>query len=147
MGASVISVPDANDSSAKKGETVADAAKVISDYADLIVIRHPTPGSAAEAASKSKVPVVNAGDGDREHPTQALLDLFTIRHERGRIESMRIAMVGDLKFGRTVHSLALVLTLWPGIKIDLVSPAVRMGPSCMSRSRTSFRSPAIRSQG
>jgi len=131
MGGGVISVPDANDSSAKKGETVADAVRVMSGYCDLIVVRHPIVGSAAEAARTSLVPIVNAGDGDREHPSQALLDLYTIRKERGEIEGAQVALVGDLRFGRTVHSLALALALWPGIKIYLVAPAILATPTAV----------------
>ncbi len=109
-----------------KGESLYDTARVLSGYSDVIAMRHPEPGSVAEFAQGSRVPVINGGDGANEHPTQALLDLYTIRSElasRGReLDDLRIAMVGDLRFGRTVHSLARLLQLYPGIQISLVSP-------------------------
>jgi len=109
-----------------KGESLYDTARVLSGYSDVIAMRHPEPGSVAEFAQGSRVPVINGGDGANEHPTQALLDLYTIRSElasRGRgLDDLRIAMVGDLRFGRTVHSLARLLQLYPGIHISLVSP-------------------------
>jgi len=110
-----------------KGESLQDTARVLSGFSDVICMRHPDAGSVAEFASASRVPVMNGGDGANEHPTQALLDLYTIRKEmavNGRdIDSLRIAMVGDLKFGRTVHSLCKLLCLYKNIKVVLVSPA------------------------
>jgi len=130
MGGNVVSVADAKASSARKGETLADAVRVLSAYCDLIVLRHPRAGSAAEAAAVSRVPVINGGDGPRQHPTQTLLDLYTINKERGGgIEGARVALVGDLRFGRPAHSLALGLAKWPGIKLDLVSPRLLAMPA------------------
>ncbi len=109
-----------------KGESLKDTARVLSGYSDIICMRHPTEGSVAEFASASRVPVVNGGDGHNEHPTQALLDLYTIQRELkgsgGNLDSFRIAMIGDLKFGRTVHSLARLLCLFDPSRIVLVSP-------------------------
>ncbi|MDR7417377.1 MAG: aspartate carbamoyltransferase [Armatimonadota bacterium] len=110
LGGQVISVAEARtSSSAAKGETLYDTGKMIESYAHVAVIRHPAVGSAQELAEGAAIPVINGGDGAGEHPTQALLDLYTIKKERGRIEGLTVAMVGDLKHGRTVHSLATVL--------------------------------------
>jgi aspartate carbamoyltransferase catalytic subunit len=110
LGGSVISSPDMQaSSSAAKGETIADTAKVVSQYADLIVIRHPWDGSARVAARHSHVPVINAGDGSHEHPTQTLCDLYTLMKEKGQIKGLTVALCGDLRFGRTVHSFAAAL--------------------------------------
>lgn len=109
-----------------KGESLRDTARVLSGFSDVICMRHPVAGSVAEFASTSRVPVLNGGDGSNEHPSQALLDLYTIKKEltgRGRgIDGLRIAMIGDLRYGRTVHSLARLLTLFEGIQVVLVSP-------------------------
>jgi aspartate carbamoyltransferase catalytic subunit len=110
-----------------KGESLYDTARVLSGYSDVIVMRHPTSGSVAEFASASRVPVINGGDGSNEHPSQALLDLYTIRKEirhKGRdgIDGLRIAMIGDLKFGRTVHSLCRLLSLFQDVHLTLISP-------------------------
>jgi aspartate carbamoyltransferase catalytic subunit len=122
LGGDVLSVAEAaKSSSAAKGETLADAARVISGYADVIVQRHPEIHSAHEAAKGATVPLVNAGDGSHEHPTQALLDLYTIQRERGQIDGLRIGMAGDLKYGRTVHSLARALAHWD-VTLTLASP-------------------------
>ncbi|MEM7802725.1 MAG: aspartate carbamoyltransferase, partial [Chloroflexota bacterium] len=96
-------------SSVSKGETLADTMRVLEQYADVIVLRHPQVGAAAQAAEAASVPILNAGDGPGEHPTQALLDLYTIQKELGKIDGLKIAMVGDLRFGRTVHSLTKLL--------------------------------------
>jgi aspartate carbamoyltransferase catalytic subunit len=110
LGGGVISTENAREfSSAIKGETVEDTIRIVSGYADAIVIRHHERGAAERAAAVSTVPILNAGDGPGEHPTQALLDLYTIRHELGRIDGLKIALVGDLKYGRTARSLALLL--------------------------------------
>lgn len=109
-------------SSLAKGETLEDTIRVVSGYCDLIVIRHPDEGSAAIAASCASKPVINAGDGPGEHPTQALLDLFTIFEERKHVDGITIAMVGDLKHGRTVHSLAKLLTLYGNIHLVCIAP-------------------------
>jgi aspartate carbamoyltransferase catalytic subunit len=129
LGGSVISTENAREfSSAIKGETVEDTIMMASGYADAIVIRHYEQGAASRAAAVSPVPVLNAGDGPGEHPTQALLDLYTIKHELGRIEDLRIALVGDLKYGRTARSLALLTRLTKGIELVFVSPPqVAMG--------------------
>lgn len=123
LGGQVISTENAGQfSSAIKGETLMDSIKVISGYADIIVLRHPEAGSAKEAAKVSSVPIINAGDGDGEHPTQALLDLYTIKKELGQIDNLKIGMVGDLLYGRTIHSLIYLLSLNFNIEIFLVSP-------------------------
>lgn len=113
-------------SAISKGESLYDTARVLSGYSDAIVMRHPEAGSVAEFAAASRVPVINGGDGTNEHPSQALLDLYTIQKElqdRGRsVDGMRIAMIGDLKYGRTVHSLCKLLNLFSNLKVVLVSP-------------------------
>jgi aspartate carbamoyltransferase catalytic subunit len=129
LGGDVISAASAaKTSSAAKGETPADAARVVSGYAHLIVQRHPEILSAKQAAEGATVPVINAGDGSHEHPTQALLDLYTIQNERGQIDGLHIAMVGDLRYGRTVHSLSKALTHW-NVTLTLISPqSLQMPP-------------------
>ena len=123
LGGSVLSVENARDSSsAVKGESIADTIRVVSGYADAIAIRHFEEGTAAAAAACSPVPVLNAGDGIGEHPTQALADGYTIRRELGRLHSLRVALVGDLLYGRTIHSLLPLLAMYPGQEIVLVSP-------------------------
>ena len=123
LGGQVISTESAGQfSSAIKGETLIDSIKVISGYSDIIVLRHQESGSAKEAAKVSSVPIINAGDGDGEHPTQALLDLYTIKKELGQIDNLKIGMVGDLLYGRTIHSLIYLLSLSSNIEIFLVSP-------------------------
>ena len=109
-------------SSLAKGETLEDTIRVIDDYADIIVLRHPELGSAARAANVANKPVINGGDGPGEHPSQSLLDLYTIKKERGKIEETTVAFVGDLKHGRTVHSLTELLTNFEGITLVLASP-------------------------
>ncbi|MEK7152386.1 MAG: aspartate carbamoyltransferase, partial [Patescibacteria group bacterium] len=109
-------------SSATKGETIEDSTRVIAGYADMIVMRHKENGAAERAASVSNVPVINAGDGTGEHPTQSLLDLYTIRHELGRLKDLTIVAVGDLKHGRTVRSLVQLLALYPNNQVTFVSP-------------------------
>lgn len=123
LGGSVLSVENARDSSsAVKGETIADTVRVVSGYADAIVIRHFLEGTARAAAEASPVPVINAGDGAGEHPTQALADTYTIQHELGRLDHLRVVLVGDLLYGRTIHSLLPLLAQFPGLEVDLVSP-------------------------
>jgi len=127
LGGHVVSVAEARtSSSAAKGETLADTARTVSAYADVIVIRHPAVGSARELAEAAPVPVINAGDGTGEHPTQALLDLYTIERERGRLDGLRIGLVGDLKNGRTVHSLAQALAYWQVSFVFVAPPPLRM---------------------
>jgi aspartate carbamoyltransferase catalytic subunit len=111
-------------SSAIKGETLEDTIRMVSTYADLIVLRHDQEGAAARAAAVSSVPVVNAGDGPGEHPTQALLDLYTIERELGHVEGVHIAFCGDLRFGRTARSLALLMALYPDVRMTFVAPDV-----------------------
>lgn len=123
LGGNVISTENAREfSSAVKGETLADSIRIISSYADAIVIRHYDEGAARIASSVSKVPVINAGDGKGQHPTQALLDLYTIYREFGRLNNLKIAMVGDLASGRTVRSLCYLLGKFPGNEIIFLSP-------------------------
>lgn len=123
LGGSVISAEGIQFSSISKGETIEDTIRVIGGYADIIAMRHPEVGSADRAASVSPIPFINAGDGPGQHPTQALLDLYTIQKERGSIDGLHVAMVGDLKFGRTVHSLTQLLSLFPSVHFTFVAPA------------------------
>src|SRR6516162_9944595 len=109
LGGAVISSPDMHASSAAKGESLADTARVVSSYADVIVLRHPSDGAARVAAEYAPVPVINAGDGSREHPTQTLCDLYVLRRKKGHLKGLTVALCGDLKFGRTVHSLIYAL--------------------------------------
>ena len=111
-------------SSAMKGETLEDTIRMVCAYADVIVLRHDHEGAAAQAAAVATVPIINGGDGPGEHPTQALLDLFTIERELGRVDGIHVAICGDLRFGRTARSLARLLTLYEGITISFVAPAV-----------------------
>ena len=106
LGARVIGFPDSRNTSVTKGETLEDTIRIVSNYVDMIVMRHPVEGAAAIAASVSPVPVVNAGDGSNQHPTQTLLDMYSIRQTQGKLDGLTINMVGDLKYGRTVHSLS-----------------------------------------
>ncbi len=123
LGGAVIGTENAGEfSSAAKGETLEDSIRVVAGYADVIVIRHPEVGSAARAAAVSTVPVINAGDGAGQHPTQALLDAYTIRRETGGLDGKKVALVGDLKNGRTARSLAYLLAKFDGAAITLVSP-------------------------
>jgi aspartate carbamoyltransferase catalytic subunit len=123
LGGSVVTTESAlHFSSATKGETLQDTIKVISGYADVIVLRHYEEGSAKIASEASSVPIINAGDGIGEHPTQALLDLYTIKKELGKIDNLKIALIGDLLYGRTIHSLIYLLALYKRVKIFLVSP-------------------------
>lgn len=121
LGGSVIGFAGTEATSVVKGETLADTIRMVSGYADAIVLRHPREGAAKMAAQFSDVPVLNAGDGAGQHPTQTMLDLFTIRAELGRLEGLNISLVGDLRYGRTVHSLAIALAKF-GNTINLVSP-------------------------
>ena len=122
LGGSVIGFSDAQNSSSSKGESVADTAKVISCYADIIAMRHPKEGAPKVASMNASIPVINAGDGGHNHPTQTLADLLTIYREKGRLNDLTIGLCGDLKFGRTVHSLINALARYTGIKIVLISP-------------------------
>ena len=121
LGGTSIGVAEPKVSSIKKGENLADTVRVVENYADVIALRHPLEGAARLAAEFSQVPIINAGSGAEEHPTQALLDLYTISKEKGGIDGLNIALVGDLRYGRTVHSLAYALSLYK-VKLYLVSP-------------------------
>ncbi|PCH60784.1 MAG: aspartate carbamoyltransferase [SAR86 cluster bacterium] len=137
LGGYVREISDVKTSSISKGESLYDTARVISGYSDIIVMRHPQVGSVSEFAKASRVPVINGGDGPNEHPSQALLDLYTIKHELQshdrEIDGMSIAMVGDLKHGRTVHSLSQLLLLYNNLTITLISPReLRMPQSIVS---------------
>lgn len=122
LGASVISSPVDEASSSKKGESVSDTVRMVQNYADIIVIRHYIEGAARRAAEVSTKPVINAGDGSNQHPTQTMLDLYTIKKEIGKIDGLKIGMMGDLKYGRTVHSLAKALSLFENVTIFCIAP-------------------------
>lgn len=122
LGGNVIGFSDANSSSASKGESVSDTIRVISCFADICAMRHPKEGAAMVAASKSSIPVINAGDGGHQHPTQTLTDLLTIRSLKGRLNQFTIGLCGDLKFGRTVHSLINALSRYDDIHFVFISP-------------------------
>lgn len=122
LGGSVLGFHSADSSSAAKGESVSDTIRVISCYADICAMRHPKEGAPLVASQRSKIPVINAGDGGHQHPTQTLTDLFTIRSLRGEIKELTIGLCGDLKFGRTVHSLINALVRYPNIRFVLISP-------------------------
>ena len=122
LGGKVLGFPDAGVSSASKGETVADTIRIISCYADIAAMRHPKEGAPLRASLYSKIPVINAGDGGHSHPTQTLLDMMTIRRRKGRLDNLTIGFCGDLKFGRTVHSLIKSLARYDNIKFVLISP-------------------------
>ena len=122
LGGKVLGFSDANSSSASKGESVSDTIRVISCYADICAMRHPKEGAPMVAASKSGIPVINAGDGGHQHPTQTLTDLLTIRSMKGRLGNFTIGLCGDLKFGRTVHSLINALMRYEGIHFVFISP-------------------------
>ena len=128
LGGSVIPINEVKYSSVTKGESLADTVRTLECYADVIVLRHPETGSAAIAAKAAKKPVINAGDGVGEHPTQALLDTFTIMEELGRLDNLNVTMLGDLKYGRTVHSLARLLSTYDRIKLNYVSPDILKMP-------------------
>jgi aspartate carbamoyltransferase catalytic subunit len=139
LGGGVISVADAAASSVAKGETIADTVRIVESYADLIVLRHPWDGAAKVAADYAHVPVINAGDGAHEHPTQTLLDLYTIRREKGKLEGVNVALVGDLRHGRTVHSLAFGLARF-GAKVTLVAPeGLELPKHLLARLEQEFR--------
>ncbi len=128
LGGQVIGFSDAGSSSAAKGESVSDTIRVISCYADICAMRHPKEGAPMVAAGKSSIPVINAGDGGHQHPTQTLTDLLTIRSLKGRLDHFTIGLCGDLKFGRTVHSLINALVRYEGIKFIFISPRELMVP-------------------
>lgn len=127
LGGNVISLGSVESSSVAKGESLSDTVRTVSQYSDAIVIRHPRTGSAKEAADAVSIPVINAGDGTGQHPTQALLDLYTIKKELGSLKHLSVSMVGDLKYGRTVHALAELLSLYQA-RFYFVSPAALRMP-------------------
>lgn len=122
LGGQVLGFSEASSSSASKGESVGDTAAIVSGYADIIAMRHPKEGAPLIASSKSSVPVINAGDGGHFHPTQTLTDLFTIKREKGGYDNLTIGLCGDLKYGRTVHSLIAAMSRYSGVKFVLISP-------------------------
>lgn len=122
LGGNVLGFSEASSSSVSKGETVADTIQVVGCYADIIAMRHPKEGAPYVASVKSTVPIINAGDGGHNHPTQTLTDLLTIKYEKGRLDNLTIGLCGDLKFGRTVHSLITAMARYNNIKIVLISP-------------------------
>lgn len=122
LGGSVIGFSEASSSSAAKGESMADTAKILSCYADIMAIRHPLAGAPFVASQAASIPVINGGDGQHNHPTQTLADLLTISRELGRLDNMTIGLCGDLKYGRTVHSLIEAMSRYPGIRFVLISP-------------------------
>lgn len=135
LGGSVIPINEVRYSSVSKGESLPDTVRTLEAYSDVIVLRHPETGAAATAAKYCRKPIINAGDGIGEHPTQALLDLFTIREELGRVDGLTVTMLGDLKYGRTVHSLSRLLALY-GVKLNYVSPdTLRMPPALVEELR------------
>ena len=122
LGGKVLGFSSANSSSAAKGESVADTVRTVECYADIIAMRHPKEGAATVAAAKVACPLINAGDGGHQHPTQTLTDLMTIRRRKGRLSGLTIGLCGDLKFGRTVHSLIKSLSRYEGMRFILISP-------------------------
>ena len=122
LGGKVLGFSSANSSSAAKGESVADTVRTVSCYADICAMRHPKEGAPLVASMASEIPVINAGDGGHQHPTQTLTDLLTIRSLKGRLDNITIGLCGDLKFGRTVHSLIEALVRYEGVKFVLISP-------------------------
>ena len=143
LGGSVIPINNVSYSSVTKGESLPDTVRTLEAYADVVVLRHPEIGSSALAAKYAKKPVINAGDGAGEHPTQALLDLFTIREELGKVDGLTITMMGDLKYGRTVHSLSRLLTLFD-VKLNYVAPDMLRMPEGIVAEIDEERHPAGR---
>ncbi|MDD3221354.1 MAG: aspartate carbamoyltransferase [Clostridia bacterium] len=129
LGGNVLGFASGNDSSASKGESVADTIRVVSCYSDIVAMRHPKEGAALVAATHASVPVINAGDGGHQHPTQTLTDMLTIHSLKGHLDNLTIGLCGDLKFGRTVHSLISSLVRYPGVKFVLISPEELTVPS------------------
>ena len=129
LGGNVLGFSEASSSSASKGESVADTAAIVAGYADIIAMRHPKEGAPLMATTTSSVPIINAGDGGHHHPTQTLTDLLTIKREHGRLENLTVGLCGDLKFGRTVHSLIAALSRYTGIEFVLISPEELRVPS------------------
>ena len=133
LGGHVLSVSEGQSSSAAKGESVADTARTVSCYADIIAMRHPKEGAPYVASLHASVPVINAGDGGHNHPTQTLTDLLTIQREKGRLDNMTVGVCGDLKFGRTVHSLIEAMSRYPNVRFILISPEELKLPSYVKK--------------
>ncbi len=133
LGGQVLGFSEASSSSASKGESVADTVRVVGGYADIIAMRHPKEGAPLVASMVSEVPIINAGDGGHNHPTQTLTDLLTISREKGRLDNFTIGFCGDLKFGRTVHSLIAALSRYENVKFVLISPAELKLPSYIKK--------------
>lgn len=133
LGGNVLGFSEAQSSSAAKGESVADTAKTVSCYADIIAMRHPKEGAPLVASLNATIPVINAGDGGHNHPTQTLADLLTIHREKGRFDNLTVGLCGDLKFGRTVHSLINALSRYEGVKFVLISPDELKLPSYIKK--------------
>ena len=140
LGGNVLGFSEANSSSAAKGESVADTAKTVSCFADIIAMRHPKEGAPLVAAMNASIPVINAGDGGHNHPTQTLADLLTIYREKGGFENLTVGFCGDLKFGRTVHSLISALSRYKGLKVVLISPVELKLPSYVKKEVLAARS-------
>ena len=136
LGGGVLGFSEANSSSAAKGESVSDTIAVVSSYADIIAMRHPKEGAPTVAAMKSCVPIINAGDGGHNHPTQTLTDLLTIKMEKGTLENQTIGLCGDLKFGRTVHSLVAAMSRYKGTKFVLIAPEELKLPSYVKKTHS-----------
>jgi aspartate carbamoyltransferase catalytic subunit len=133
LGGSVLGFATADSSSAVKGESVSDTVRTVACYADIIAMRHPKEGAPLAAIARSKVPIVNAGDGGHNHPTQTLTDLTTIRRDKGRLNHMVVGLCGDLKFGRTVHSLITAMSRYEGVEFVLISPPELVIPDYLKR--------------
>ncbi len=133
LGGSVLGFATADSSSAAKGESVSDTVRTVACYADIIGMRHPKEGAPAAAIARSKVPIINAGDGGHNHPTQTLTDLATIRRDMGRLDHMVVGLCGDLKFGRTVHSLITAMSRYEGVEFVLISPPELVIPDYLKR--------------
>ena len=132
LGGKVISINEVRYSSVSKGESLPDTVRTLESYADVVVLRHPEVGAAAKAAHYARKPLINAGDGVGEHPTQALLDFYTIRRELGQVDGLNVAMVGDLKYGRTVHSLVTALSRFECRQVFISPPALRVPPGLIA---------------
>jgi aspartate carbamoyltransferase catalytic subunit len=122
LGGATLGFAEPDSTSAQKGENLSDTIRVVENYADVLVVRHPLEGASRLAGEVASVPVINAGSGAEEHPTQAILDIYTMKRELGSLNNLKVAMIGDLRYGRTVHSLAYALSLYENVKLSLVSP-------------------------
>ncbi len=146
LGGSVLGFSSADSSSASKGESVQDTVRTVSQYADIIAMRHPREGAPLAASLRSDVPVINAGDGGHNHPTQTLADLTTIRREKGRLGNMTVGLCGDLKFGRTVHSLVEAMARYEGVRFVMISPEELRTPDYVTKSLKSRGIPFVETE-